>query len=240
MVAERRAFDFFRDTFAFRNELYWAYGVDPKTGQMTTRRNDPPPTYAHHCFVVVRSARQFVFHARFEADAPALSEKEYAERIRAVVRRSDCKPSPENERILFPGFANAREFSEAHEKLLKENCGGAWQSYVNRRHWKMLWPVTRAGQAREAKYFQAEVARGKTPIIHVFRFPQLTINHALLIFGARPTNDGIAFSIYDPNLPEAPATLHYLARTQTFELPPNIYWPGGRVDVCETYRPGLF
>jgi hypothetical protein len=239
VAAPARTFDFFRDTFAFRNELYWEYLVDDKTGRVTTRKVVPPPTYAHRCFVVVRSARQFFFHARFEPDAPPLSETAYAERIRTVVRRSDCAPSLDSDRLEIPGFASLREFSAAHAPLLKANCGGAWQSYFNRGHYRMIFPMSRAHQAREVERLQCEIASGRAPIIHVLRFPQLTINHALLVFAAQRTNDGIHFSTYDPNLPQEPSSLFYSAASRTFDLPRNIYWPGGRVDVYETYRPGL-
>lgn len=240
VAAPARTFDFFRDTFGFRNELYWEYLVDEKTGRVATRKVDPPPTYAHRCFVVVRSARQFFFHARFEPDAPPLKDEDYAERIRAIVRRSDCLPSDDNDRIEMPGFANAREFSAARPELLKANCGGAWQSYFNRRHYRMIFPMSRTHQAREADHLHREIASGRAPIIHVVRFPQLTINHALLVFGAQRIQDGIRFTTYDPNLPDEPSSLIYSTRTRTFDLPRNIYWPGGRVDVYETYRPGLF
>jgi hypothetical protein len=33
---------------------------------MTTFQANPPPTYYHRCFVLVRSVRQFFDHARFE------------------------------------------------------------------------------------------------------------------------------------------------------------------------------
>src|SRR5687768_8375310 len=76
-----RTFDFFRDTFAFRNELVWQYLIDEKTGAVTTRKNDPPPTYAHHCFVLVRAAKQFNLHARFDPTRPESSPADYAKKI---------------------------------------------------------------------------------------------------------------------------------------------------------------
>ena len=233
-VAEAKSqFDFFRDTFAYRNELLWEYLLDEKTGRVTTRKNDPPPTYAHRCFVVVRSARQFLFHARFAPEKSPLPESEYAAKIREVVGRAPWERSTESERVEIPGFAGLREFSQAQERVLKENCGPAWHSYVNRKHWRMLFPFSRQGQARFA-----EVLMGRldfNPILHVVRFPQLTINHAVMLIGAERTTQGIDFQIYDPNLPEAPSTLVFSNRDNTFHLPRNIYWAGGRVDVYETY-----
>src|SRR5687768_527249 len=96
-----RKFDFFRDTFAFRNELFWEYLVDEKSGAVPTRKNDPPPTYAHHCFVLVRAAKQFSIHARFDPTQPETSASDYAKKIRQVLSRHVAKPSAESDRIIF-------------------------------------------------------------------------------------------------------------------------------------------
>jgi hypothetical protein len=233
VTEETRKFDFFRDTFAFRNELLWEYLIDDTTGRVTTRKNDPPPTYGHRCFVVVRSARQFLFHATFAPDKAPLSDDEYREQILEIVRRPPWEKSLPTERVMIPGYGGLREFSQARPRILKENCGPAWQSYINRKHWRMLVPFPRAGQGKEAERLFHRT--GEQPIIHVVRFPQLTINHALMVFDARRTAEGIDFAIYDPNLPEAPSTLKFSRADNTFYLPRNIYWVGGRVDVYETY-----
>ena len=232
-----RRFDFFRDTFTFRNNLVWEYTFDPQTGSATTRRNtDPDSNYSHRCFVVARSVRQFFYHARFEPEQPPCTVKEFRQRIRAVVSRSPRIPSEEPNRIPFPGFDCLRQFSSAHETLLKENCGGAWQSYFLRSHWRMIFPITRKHQEREAERLRKGIESGKIPILHVVRFPQLTINHALLAFGTRETAEGQEIAIYDPNLPEAPTILYFHRATRTFEMPANIYWGGGALNVYETYK----
>ena len=71
---------------------------------------------------------------------------------------------------------------------------------------------------------------------HVVRFPQLSINHALLVFAAKQLVQTIEFEVYDPNKPDRPKTLTYDRATRTFSFPGNDYWPGGRVDVYEIYR----
>src|SRR4051795_10284720 len=98
--AAARSFDFFRDTFAFRNELVWQYLIDPKTGAVSTRKNDPPPTYAHHCFVLARSAKQFFLHARFDPTQPECSPHQYAEKIRQVVKAHVDIESADSKRIV--------------------------------------------------------------------------------------------------------------------------------------------
>ena len=70
MLAVRRRFEFERDTFAFPNELVWEYHFDAATGTTAARRRVPPPEYALRCFVLVRAARQFLYHARFDPTAP--------------------------------------------------------------------------------------------------------------------------------------------------------------------------
>jgi hypothetical protein len=230
-----RSFDFFRDTFAFRNELHWEYLIDEKSGAVTTRKNDPPALYAHHCFVLVRSAKQFFLHARFDPTQRECSDATYVEKIREVRRRHVEKPSVEDDRILFPGFSGLRDFSAAHENLLKANLGGAWQSYINRRHWRMLVPYTSGSVTTEARHLISRLGKGRTPVVHVFRFPQLTINHGLLIFGVEKTETRATFLTYDPNLPSAPSRLHYFSDPPRFELPRNIYWAGGVVKVYETF-----
>src|SRR5512140_2772321 len=120
-----RAFQFERDTFAFPNELHWQYRWDAVTGALTTSRSQPPPTYAHRCFVMTRTARQFLYHARFEAAKPAADAQVLRRRVREVVSRSPRKPCADAERIVITGWDSLRAFSHAQEGLLKAECGGA-------------------------------------------------------------------------------------------------------------------
>ncbi|HEX7569596.1 MAG TPA: hypothetical protein VF492_03750, partial [Verrucomicrobiae bacterium] len=124
-----RRFEFDRDTFAFANELVCEYHLDPVTQKMVSRKNDPRPTYAHRCFVLVRSARQFFYHARFDATRPVADEKTYRRIVREVVSRNPRKVSADLRRVVVPGYASLRAFSRAQPAVLKANCGGAWQSY---------------------------------------------------------------------------------------------------------------
>ena len=58
-----------RDAFAFPNELVWEYHFDAAAGQTRSVRRQPPPRYALRCFVLVRAARKFFYHARFDPAA---------------------------------------------------------------------------------------------------------------------------------------------------------------------------
>jgi hypothetical protein len=233
-------FHFERDTFAFANELVWEYRLEPGATTMTTLRNDPPPAYAHRCFVMVRSVRQFLYHARFDASLAVADTQTYRRRIREVVSRSPRRPSPEAERIVIPGYRGLRSFSEAQEPLLKAGCGGAWQSYFVRSHWRMVFPIPRWHQERTARGLIRALAAGRQPIVHVFRFPKVTINHGIVLYDLTETPSELRFSAYDPNVPEHPAELNYDRAERTFSLPRNHYWAGGQLQVVEVYRGWLY
>jgi hypothetical protein len=230
-----RPFDFHTDTFAYGNDLVWEYHFDAH-GKWVHERREPPSDYTHHCFVVARSARQFFENATFAPDQPVADEKTYRRLISRVVSVDPSHPLPDAKRIVIPGYANLREFSAGQEHLLKDECGGAWQSYFQRGHWRMVWPFSRAHQKRTAEQLLADLRENRPPVVHVVRFPQLTINHSVLIFGATESEKEIAFSVYDPNKPDSPKTLNFDRATQTFDFAGNDYWPGGRVDIYEIYR----
>lgn len=234
------SFRFERDTFTFANELVWQYRFDPVTGAMTVAPNDPPPTYSHRCFVVVRSARQFFYHARFEPGLPAADETVYGRLIRQVVSRNPRRPCADSERITIPGYDCLRAFSQAHTPLLKAGCGGPWQSYFLRSHWRMVFPVWRRHQARIAQLLRQAVGEGRAPTVHLFRFPRITINHGLLLYDLAETTNELRFEAYDPNIPAHPVQLRYDCQRRVFEFPAACYWAGGPVSVIQIFRGGLY
>src|SRR5262245_57415811 len=82
-----RAFHFETDTSGFANGLYRGYGYEAE-GAWRSAERSPEPEYAHRCFVLVRSARQFFQHARFDPAQPELPEAELRERVEVVVGTS--------------------------------------------------------------------------------------------------------------------------------------------------------
>ncbi len=234
-AGDSRRFDFQKDTFSYPNELTWEYRYDPN-GKWTTRWREPRPAYSQHCFVVARSARQFFLNARFAAERPVADKATYRRLIRRVVGCSPRHGSPESQRIVIPGYADLRAFSRDQEDVLKAECGGSWQSYFQRGHWRMIFPFSRRQQERQAQQLLRQLKTDQPLVAHLVRFPQLSINHALVIFEATPGDKQIEFTAYDPNKPQAPAILTYDRATRTFRLPRNDYFPGGRVDVYEAYH----
>jgi hypothetical protein len=234
-----RPFDFQKDTFAFANELLWVYEYDSK-GKWTTHTRVPRPEYWQHCFVLARATKQFFVNARFEPTLAGADEETYRKLIKRVMRSNARHPLPETSKIVIPGYLDLRHFSQAREKLLKRTCGSGWESYFQRGHWHVVIPFTRRSQHQTAMRLTDKLARNDAPVVHLVRFPQLTINHAVIVFDAKENPDSIVFSIYDPNKPSAPRTITYEKATRTFTFPPNDYFPGGRVDVYEIYRNWLY
>jgi len=220
--------------------LVWQYHFDAKTGAMTVSNNDPPPTYSHRCFVVIRSARQFLYHARFDPRQPKVDAASYRRLIRQVVGRNPRRPSAPPHRVVIPGYDCLRAFSNAQENLLKASCGGPWQSYFLRSHWRMVFPVWRRQQQQVANQLRRAVRQGSTPAAHLFRFPRITINHGILVYGVTESERGLQFEGYDPNISDHPVKLIYDRDSRTFEFPATCYWAGGALNVIQIYRGGLY
>ena len=235
-----RRFEFARDSFAFPNELVWEFQADALTGTRSLRAREPKPAYAHRCFALARVARQFFYHARFDDVQPATSGENYPRLVRAVLARHPRIPCPPAEQIVIPGFSGLRDFSRAHEQLCKSECGGAWRSYLLRSHWRMIFPFTRAHQARTAAALAVALQQNRLPILHLVKFPAMTINHCIVLCDVTETATGWEFVSYDPNNAAAPERLRFDRAARTFFLAPNACWPGGRLNVSHICRSWFF
>ena len=234
-AASTRAFQFQSDTFAFTNRTVWEYQINPATGTTTHTRRQGPAGYSLHCFVVARSARQFFQHARFDPAQPEADEAVYRHLIRQVVSIDPTRELPEARKIVIPGFANLRGFSQKYEALLKAECGGAWQSYFQRGHWRMIFPFSRGHQLKTAERLLESLRQNRPPVVHVVTFPKLSINHAVLVFAAEETAEEIRFSAYDPNSVTMPLPLIFDRAERRFRLPATHYFAGGRVTAYQIY-----
>jgi hypothetical protein len=230
-----RSFRFERDTFAFAHELVWKYHFDPVTGTMTTYKAEPPPTYYHRCFVMVRATRQFFYHARFEPELPPVDAQTYRKLAREIVSRNPRRKCADAERIVIPGFDGLRSFSQAHETLLKAECGAAWESYFLRSHWRMIFRVSGRFQEKMAEKLKRSLQQRGVSLAHLFRFPRITINHGIVLYGFTESEHEIEFEAYDPNIPEHPVKLVYEKKRRAFTFAPNIYWGGGVLSVMEIF-----
>lgn len=230
-----RPFAMVQDNFAFANELKWTYTFH-EDGSFSARDVEPEPERPHRCFPMVRAAREFFYHSRFDSTLPKVSEDSYRKLVNEVfVRNSRC-PSKPGERIVIPGYADLFAFSSEHGELLRDEIGGSWQSFYQRGNWRMIFPISNRRERKTAAELFDEVQSGRLPIIHVYRFPDVRLNHGILVFGAEKRDTGFAFLAYDPNNPERPAELKFDATANAFIFERNQYFAGGPVKVYEVYR----
>jgi hypothetical protein len=232
---EGRDFTFEEDTFAYANELVWEYGYDDR-GRWRGRPREPRPDYTHRCFVMVRVAKQFWLHGQFEADLARVDDLTYRRLIREVIRSSPRRGREDEARVVIPGYGDLREFSEAWGGMLRAESGGAWQSYWQRGHWRVVIPFSRRHQERVAERLVEALELEGMTVAHLVRFPRLSINHAVVVYGFEDQEERGVFRVYDPNEPAAPLDLTYCGVRRQFEFPRTAYYPGGRVDVYEIYR----
>lgn len=233
--APARRFDFAVDTIAYGNDLVWDYAPDGNGG-LAGHGRDVDPDYARYCFVVARTVAQFFAHARFAPDEPRPDEATLRSRIREVVGSSPSRRRDAWERVVIPGYASLRALSAEHEEILKAESGGWWQSYLQRGNWRMILPFPRWHQAREAERLVEALEAGEAPIVHLVRFPRISINHAVVLYDYEESAAGIRFLTYDPNQPDAPTTLRFDRAGRTFHFPRTHYFVGGRADVYRIYR----
>ncbi len=223
------------DVVAFRNETLWSYSRDPVTLQQVHQRRDPPPGYTLRCFVLARLVKLFHVHARFEPSSPPLGDGELRGRLRRLLKCDARAIGPDADRVVFPGFATLQALSVAKERFLKAEAGGAWRSYFQRGHWRMILPFTRSGQAMEATRLLTAVRENRAPVLHVLTFPTLTLNHAVVLISAAENPTRIEFRAYDPNEPEAVLDLVFDRIARSFTLPSTAYFVGGSVNAYEVY-----
>ena len=104
----------------------------------------------------------------------------------------------------------------------------------------MSFPFTRAHQARTAAALAAALGQNHLPILHLVKFPAMSINHGIILFGVTETARGWEFESYDPNNSKAAEQLTFDRVSQTFFLSENACWPGGELNVSHIYRSWFF
>ena len=198
--------------------------------------------FANYCLVMARAAAQFHRFARFAPDRPAVSPADYDRLVRLVLARPPWDPPiAEAERIVVPGFAGLREFSAAHEGLLKATFGSNVLSMVHWRTWRVGVDFPPEHQERLARELLAEVGAGHTAPLMITNFPHEDIlNHAVLVYGRRPNGRGVEFLAYDPNDPGSPFAIYYDDASRAFWVGPLTYSPPGRVRAFRLYTSPLF
>jgi hypothetical protein len=228
-------FHFARDTFAFANDTVWEYRLDDAHGRTAWSRREPPPAFSLRCGNMARGARQFRLHARFDPERPPARPEAIRAMIATVLSRDARATAPSADPVTIPGFSGLRELSAAHEELLKDALGGPWHSHMQRGNWRMIFPFPPGRQRAEAERLRAALERGETPILHVLRFPALTLNHVVLLYAFEETPEDIRFGAYDPNDASGPVTVRWDRAARTFVYPATPYFAGGPVKAYAIY-----
>jgi hypothetical protein len=231
------AFHFDQDTFSFANQTVFEYreGI-PYARKKSKEKAD---RYNRRCFVLCRTATQFYKFARFDPSGAPLDDKALAARIRSVARRQAwARPLPEDQRIVFPGYANLREMSKAHGKLLRANIGLGWTVYLRPSNGRIVLLQDRGYQEQIHAKLNEYLARGDLFVGYLSTFPRITVNHAILIYKRKSSSpdSGIErYAAYDPNHPEAPRELTWSGKTRSFAYQKDVDFVGGFVRVYQVY-----
>ncbi len=207
------AFRFDRDTFAFANQTVFEYREGrPYARKKSNQRGD---VYNRRCFVLCRTATQFYKFAR-----------------------SWAAPLPENERVVFPGYANLREMSKARGKVLRANIGLGWTVYLRPSNGRIVYQHDPRYQEEMHAELNESLARGQVFVGYLSTFPRITVNHAILVYKRKslaPDTGIERYAAYDPNHPEAPRELTWSGKTRAFAYQKDVDFVGGFVRVYQVY-----
>src|SRR5207244_6223321 len=120
---------------------------------------------------------------RFYPAGLPLDNNQLRASIRAVSRHFAWQePLPENERIVFPGYANLRQMSNARAEVFKENIGSGFITYFRPSNGRMFFQHSRKYQDRTHANLDAALSRGDLFVGYLSTYLKLIINHAVLVY----------------------------------------------------------
>ena len=239
LVGSARAgtdFRFDRDTFGFANQTVFEYHEGHASLRKGPTRRD---AYKRHCFVMCRTILQFKKFARFDPRGAPLDDALLAARIHAVTHRAPwAEPLPEDQRIVFPGYKDLREMSDARRELVQLNIGHGWPSYFRISNARMIFQQGAGYQEKTHAHLNAALARGQMFVGFLTTYPRLSINHSVLVYKREPfsPNPGVErYLVYDPNHPESPRELVWSPQTRSFSYQKDWDFIGGFVRIYQVY-----
>jgi hypothetical protein len=217
-----------RDTFAFPN-LVRAHSPERSVA------------FANYCIVMARGASQFFRFARFVPEAPAVSDAEYARLTRQVFDVPAWRdPWPATRRVQIPGYPDLHAFSRAREAAVKAAFDSSVLSMLHWRTWRVALPLLPGHQPRVARELVAELDAGRPAPVMISNFPDPDLlNHAVLVYGYRPSASVVEFLAYDPNDPANPLGLYFDPASRGFWIGALPYSPPGRVRAFRLYASPL-
>jgi hypothetical protein len=234
-------FRFARDTFAFANETVFEYDHGVAHLRKPSAPENAGRPYNNRCFVMSRAVMQFRNFARFDPRYAPLDDQTLAARVRAITGRSAWRePLPVAQRFIIPGYSSLRALSRARGRILQDNIGVGWTTYFRFGSIRMLYEFSQGYQERTHAELDATLARGELFVAHLSTFPNLSINHAVLVFSRAPdsrkASRGIErYKVYDPNHPDAPRELTWSPTARAFAYQKDRDFVGGFVRVYQVY-----
>lgn len=232
-------FNFHRNTLAFANSTVFAY----QEGKIVSHSNPDPKQkvkrYTRRCFVMSRTVVQFYKFARFDPHAPPLDDKELTRRIRAVTRKQPWHPTlPPEQRIVFPGYHDLREMSQARTWLMQKNIGLGWTAYLRPGNFRMFYLHSKSYQEKTHEELERNLGRGDFFVAFLSDYPILHINHSVLVYGHKEAGspDGIDhYLCYDSNHPDGPRELKWIPAKRAFDFQKDQEFVGGFARVFHVY-----
>jgi hypothetical protein len=224
------------DTVGFANMTVFEY----ENGIARVRRGESAKQkrYTRRCFVLCRTTMQFKKFARFDPHAPPLNDRDLAERIRRVTRRAAWHDTlPEDQRVVFPGYANFREMSTKQGYIVQRNIGLGWPTYWRIGNGRSLLVQSVQYQEETHENLNAILNRGDLFVAFLTTLPHLRINHAVLVYAKKPrgSTDLDRYFVYDPNHPDRPRELTWSQRERSFAYQKDWDFVGGNVRVSQVY-----
>jgi hypothetical protein len=186
-----------------------------------------------------RTVLQFQKFARFDPKSALLDDKELAHRIRIVTHREPWQPPlAADQRTVFPGYRDLRELSEKRTVVLQRNIGLGWPTYTRFGNFRMFFLHTHSYQHKMHKAIEDAMGRQDFFVAYLSDFPILHINHSVLVYAHKngPADDGNdSYLVYDPNHPDGPRELKWVASKREFEFQKDEEFPGGFTRVFQIY-----
>src|SRR5437868_4408427 len=227
---------FDRDTVGFANMTVFEY----QNGIAHLRRGESAKQkrYTRRCFVLCRTTMQFKKFARFDPHAPPLDDRDLAKRIRQVTRHAAWRDTlPDDQRVVFPGYANLRQLSKESGFVLQRNIGYGWPTYWRLGNARTFFAPGVGYQEKTHEKLNAVLKRGDLFVAFLTTLPHLRINHAVLIYAEKTggSTGMVRYLVYDTNHPDGPRELTWSQRNRSFAYQKDWDFVGGNLRVYQLY-----
>lgn len=232
-------FRFKQDTLGFANSTVFSYAQGKIVSSRNPATKEKTQRYTRRCFVMSRTVEQFYKFARFNPHAAPLNDDELARRVRIVTHHEPwLEPMSADQRIVFPGYHNLRELSEARTNVLQRTIGLGWPTYARVGNFRMVFQLDHGYQEMTHQAVERAMARKDFFVAFLSDFPTLHINHSVLIYAhkSKRARDGTdRYLVYDPNHPDGPRELKWLPANRAFDFQKDEEFVGGFTRVFQVY-----